>query len=52
MSKMKNYLETLIENLSKKTGYSSAFLTDRLLEVLEEDGDIDYFVGVTMELDW
>ena len=44
--------ERRVRKLAEEYGYDPEFLLDRFGEVLEEDGDIDYFVGVTMERDW
>ena len=52
MSAIKRKIDDFISDLSKKSGYSWDFLMDRFNEVMEEDGDLDYFVGVTMEHDW
>lgn len=49
MKKMFNYI---INNLCEKTGYDYDFLVDRYNEVMDEDGDVDYFIAVTMERDW
>ena len=47
-----NVFETIIELLCKETGYDFDYLVDRYNEVMEEDGDVDYFIGVTLERDW
>lgn len=52
MAKIKNYYYDLACSLAQKTKYDADFLFDKLLEVLDEDGDIDYFIGVTLEQDW
>ena len=52
MSKVKNYFENMIADLAEKTSYTFEFLLERFNEVMDEDGDIDYFVGVTLERDW
>jgi hypothetical protein len=44
--------ENRVRRLAKECGYDSEFLIARFEEVMDEDGDIDYFVGVTMEHDW
>ena len=49
---MSRTFEGVVDYLSKKTGYGYDFLVDRHNEVMEEDGDMEYFIGVTMERDW
>lgn len=49
---MSRTFEGIIDDLSKKTGYSYDFLVDRYNEVMDEDGDAEYFMNVTMERDW
>jgi hypothetical protein len=49
---MSRVFEGTIEQLSRETGYDYDFLVDMYNEVMEEDGDLDYFLGVTMERDW
>ena len=49
---MSRTFEVIIDNLAKDTGYSWDFLVDRYNEVMEEDGDWEYFLGVTLERDW
>lgn len=49
---MSRSFEGLIDYLCEKTGYEFNFLVDRYNEVMEEDGDVLYFIGVTMERDW
>jgi hypothetical protein len=44
--------ENRVRRLAKEYGYDSEFLIARFEEVMDEDEDIDYFVGVTMEHDW
>ena len=44
--------ENRVRRLAKEYGYDPEFLITRFEEVMNEDGDIDYFVGVTMERDW
>ena len=44
--------EEWIDNLAKKNNYQYDFLLDRFNEVMEEDGDLEYFIGVTEEHDW
>ena len=49
---MSRTFEGTLNRLSKDTGYSYDFLVDMYNEVIEEDGDLEYFIGVTMEHDW
>lgn len=49
---MSRTFEGIIDHLSKKTWYGFDFLVDRYNEVMEEDGDVGYFIDVTMEQDW
>lgn len=44
--------ENFIDGLAIKNGYSYDFLLDRFNEVMEEDGDLDYFITVTEERGW
>ena len=48
---MKKVFNNIIENLCDETGYSYDFLVDRYNEVMDEDGDVGYFVTVTLERD-
>lgn len=41
-----------IRKLSAVTGYKYEFLLANWFDCVEEDLDWDYFLGVTMELDW
>lgn len=52
MAKVKNFYTDLIAKLSELTGYGFDFLLQRFNEVMDDDGDINYFVGVTLEKDW
>ena len=49
---MSRCFEAYMKDLCEKSGYSYDFLVDRYNEVMEEDGDVEYFIGVTMERDW
>lgn len=49
---MSKTFEGIMDRLSKDTGYSYNFLVDMYNEVVEEDGDLEYFIGVTTERDW
>lgn len=49
---MSRTFEGLINDLSRKSGYGYDFLVDKYNEVLNEDGDVEYFINVTMERDW
>lgn len=49
---MSKVFNAIIDRLSEKSGYDYDFLIDRYNEVMDEDGDADYFVAVTMERDW
>jgi hypothetical protein len=44
--------ENRVRRLAKEYGYDPDFLIARFEEVMNDDGDIDYFVGVTVEQDW
>lgn len=44
--------ENRVRKLAAEYGYDHDFLIARFEEVMADDGDIDYFVGVTMERDW
>lgn len=49
---MSRTFNAIIDDLAKKGGYDYNFLVDRYNEVIDEDGDVDYFVAVTLERDW
>ena len=49
---MSRMFESIITKLSEVSGYDYDFLVDRYNEVMDEDGDYEYFVNVTMEHDW
>lgn len=49
---MSRTFEGVMSMLSEASGYDWDFLVDRYNEVMDEDGDWEYFVGVTMEHDW
>ena len=49
---MSRTFEDIIDDLSKKTAYGYDFLVDRYNEVMNEDGDIEHFMNVTLEIDW
>ena len=49
---MSKTFEGMIDHLSKTTGYCYDFLVDRYMEIVEEDGDVEQFMNVTMEHDW
>lgn len=41
-----------IGDLAEENGYTFEFLLERFNEVMAEDGDLEYFIGVTKERDW
>lgn len=49
---MSRLFDGFISYLSKETGYGYDFLIDRYNEVVDEDGDVEYFINVTIERDW
>lgn len=49
---MSRCFEAYMNDLCEKSGYGYDFLVDRYNEVMEEDGDVEYFLAVTMERDW
>lgn len=49
---MSRTFEGIISRLCENSGYDYDFLVDRYNEVMDEDGDWDHFVAVTMERDW
>lgn len=52
---MSRVFEAFIEDLSQKSGYSYDFLIDMYNLVMNnenEEGDINYFIRVTLERDW
>lgn len=52
---MSRYFEAFIDNLCKKSGYDYDFLADRYNEMVDDpdwDGDMDKFIGITLERDW
>ena len=52
MSRMGDYYLCKVEVLSKVTGYDFDFLWKIFNEVMDEDGDYNYFEAVTLEKDW
>lgn len=42
----------LVSSLARLTGYEVDFLVSVYNEVMAEDGDVDFFIGVTLERDW
>lgn len=52
---MSRLFEASMTKLSKDSGYNYDFLVDLYNDMIDDpydDGDWDYFVGVTMEHDW
>lgn len=49
---MSRVFEGYISALSAATGYDYDFLVDKYNEVMDEDGDFEYFVTVSLERDW
>ena len=49
---MSRTFEGIMNHLSKETGYKYDFLVDLYNETMEDDGDLEYFIGVTLERDW
>lgn len=49
---MSRVFDGIIDDLSKKSGYSYDFLVDMYNEVMDDDGDVDSFIAITMEQDW
>lgn len=52
---MSRYFEAFISNLCDKSGYDYDFLVDRYNEMVDDpdwDGDMDQFIGITLERDW
>ena len=49
---MSRVFEGYIRMLSEVTGYNYDFLCDKYFEVMDEDGDFEYFVRVSLEKDW
>lgn len=52
---MKRIFNAVINKLSEKSGYDYDFLVDRYNEMADDpdwDGDIDQFIGITLERDW
>ena len=49
---MSRCFEKMMEDLSSVSGYTYDFLVEKYNEVMDEDDDIEYFVGVTLERDW
>ena len=53
MSRIKICIEKTIKTLAEITGYDFDFLMDVWTEeCVEGDGDFEYFLGVTLEMDW
>lgn len=52
---MKRVFNGVIDILCEKTGYSYDFLVDRYNDMVNDpdwDGDVDQFIGITLERDW
>lgn len=49
---MSRMFDGWIDRLCEASGYDYDFLIDRYNEVADEDGDVEYFVCVTLERDW
>ena len=49
---MKKVFNGIIDILCEKTGYDYDFLVERYNEVMDEDGDVDSFIAITLEKDW
>ena len=52
---MSRYFEGFIGYLCDKSGYNYDFLVDRYNEMVDDsdwDGDMDQFIGITLERDW
>lgn len=52
---MSRYFEAFIDHLCEKSGYDYDFLVDRYNEMVNDpdwDGDMDQFIGITLERDW
>ena len=49
---MSRVFDAIVDSLCNETGYDYDYLVDRYNEVMDDDGDLNYFIGVTMERDW
>ena len=49
---MSRCFEAWIDHICEDTEYDYDFLVDRYNDVMEEDGDVAYFLDVTYERDW
>ncbi len=49
---MKRVFNAIINRLSEESGYDYDFLVDRYNEIIDDDGDVEHFIAVTMERDW
>lgn len=49
---MKKVFNAIINRLCEETGYDYDFLIDRYTEVMDEDGDAESFIAITLERDW
>lgn len=49
---MSRTFEGLMTMLSEETGYDYNFLVDRYEEVMNGDGDFEYFLKVSREKGW
>ena len=52
---MSRTFEGWIDHLCKKSGYNYDFLVDRYNGMVDDpdwDGDMEQFIGITLERDW
>lgn len=49
---MKKVFNAFIDYLCAESGYDYDFLVDRYNEVMDDDGDVQAFIAITLERDW
>lgn len=49
---MKRVFNAFIDYLCAESGYDYDFLVDRYNEVMDDDGDVQAFITITLERDW
>lgn len=49
---MKKVFNGIIDILCEKSGYDYDFLVDHYNEVMNNDGDVESFIAITLERDW
>lgn len=48
---MKRVFNGIINQLCEETGYDYDFLVEKFMEAMDEDGDVNSFIAITLERD-